>query len=234
MIFPADVPRTAPATTDWVEEGGARVNKVGLHLGTAVVIEPFCIVGEVPRGQPAYEPLHIGARTLLRSGTVVYKGVSIGEDCETGHGVLIREGNQIGSKCRIGTHSVLEGHCDLGANVRIHSNCFLESVTIGDECFVGPSVVFTDDPHPPCPRYRECDQGVVVGAGARIGAGAVITPGVTIGPGALIGAGAVVTRDVPGGVVVVGNPGRIQASVDELRCFSHLMDRPYGHPIPNQ
>ncbi len=42
-----------------------------------------------------------------------------------------------------------------------------------------------------------------------LGGGAVVLPGVTIGDDSVIGAGAVVTRDVPAGVVAVGNPARV-------------------------
>jgi len=59
--------------------------------------------------------------------------------------------------------------------------------------FVGPNVVFTDDPHPMnCPRYKECKGGAVVHRLARIGANATILPGVVIGENALVGAGSVV------------------------------------------
>ena len=73
-------------------------------------------------------------------------------------------------------------------------------VTVEDDVFIGPQVVFTDDPHPMnCPRYRDCKGGAVVRRLARIGANATILPGVTIGENALVGAGAVVVDDVPRG-----------------------------------
>jgi acetyltransferase-like isoleucine patch superfamily enzyme len=98
-------------------------------------------------------------------------------------------------------------------------------VTIGDDAFIGPGVVFTDDPHPPCPKYVECAQGVKVEARAKIGGGALLLPGVTIGERALVGGGAVVARDVPPGVVVVGNPAREIKRVEQLECFAGLFER---------
>jgi len=81
--------------------------------------------------------------------------------------------------------------------VRIHSGCFLELVTIEDDVFVGPHVVFTDDPHPMnCPRYAECKGGAVVRRLARIGA------------------------------VVAGNPARVIKQVSELTCPPGWFERP--------
>ena len=119
----------------------------------------------------------------------------------------------------------------IGDRVRIHSGCFLEMVTIEDDVFVGPNVVFTDDPHPmDCPRYKECKGGAVVRRLARIGANATILPGVEIGEGALVGAGSVVVDDVPPGMVVVGNPARVVKAVNDLECPPGFFERPYTWP----
>jgi UDP-2-acetamido-3-amino-2,3-dideoxy-glucuronate N-acetyltransferase len=112
--------------------------------------------------------------------------------------------------------------------VRIHSGCFLEMVTIEDDVFVGPNVVFTDDPHPMnCPRYKECKGGALVRRRARIGANSTILPGVEIGENALVGAGSVVVDDVPSATVVAGNPARVIKKVSELECGPGFFDRPY-------
>ena len=198
----------------------------GVELGEGVVLRPPCIVGEPARGQPAgHVTTRIGAASEIRSFTVVYAGALLGARVQTGHGALIREGNVVGDDSSIGSHTVLEGRCTIGKRVRIHSNCFLESVTLGDDVFVGPGVIFTDDPHPPCPKYVECGQGVVVESGAKIGGGAVLLPGVTIGARALIGGGSVVSRDVPAHAVVVGNPARVVKTIEELDCFAGLYSR---------
>jgi acetyltransferase-like isoleucine patch superfamily enzyme len=131
----------------------------------------------------------------------------------------------------IGTNAVLESGNRIGSRVRIHSGCFLEMVTIEDDVFVGPNVVFTDDPHPMnCPRYKECKGGAVVHRLARIGANATILPGVVIGENALVGAGSVVADDVPPGAVVVGNPARVTKAVGELTCPPGFFERPYSWP----
>ncbi len=94
--------------------------------------------------------------------------------------------------------------------------------------FVGPGVIFTDDPHPPCPRYLDCVGGPLVGNGASIGAGAVLPPGILVGEGALVGAGAVVTRSVEPGDVVAGNPARPVGRRHALACFAGHFPRAYA------
>jgi UDP-2-acetamido-3-amino-2,3-dideoxy-glucuronate N-acetyltransferase len=86
-----------------------------------------------------------------------------------------------------------------------------EGVTIEDDVFLGPAVVFTNDVRPRAAIKRSGDEllPTFVQAGATLGAGVVVVCGLTIGAHAFIGAGAVVTRDVPAYGFVVGNPGRV-------------------------
>jgi acetyltransferase-like isoleucine patch superfamily enzyme len=113
--------------------------------------------------------------------------------------------------------------------VRIHSGAFLELTTLGNHVFVGPNVVFTDDPHPMgCPRYKECmGGGPVVEDLARIGANSTLLPGVRVGRNSLVGAGSVVVRDVPADTVVAGNPAKVIKKVAELVCHPGFFERPY-------
>jgi len=93
----------------------------------------------------------------------------------------------------------------IGDRCKIQANAFIpQGVVIGDDVFIGPSVTFTNDKRPPSLDWGQ----TVVRDSVSIGAGAVILPGIRIGVGARIGAGAVVTRDVPAGETVVGNPAR--------------------------
>jgi maltose O-acetyltransferase len=114
-------------------------------------------------------------------------------------------------------------HCDYGGNISIGPGAFINfncvmldvtAVTIGAGTQIGPAVqVYTaDHPRDAASRRagREFGRPVAIGRNVWIGGGAIILPGVTIGDDAIIGAGSVVTRDVPVGVTVVGNPARIR------------------------
>src|SRR5947208_2847460 len=197
-------------------------------LGEDAVVEPGAEVGVPPRGaEPGELQTVIGAGSHIRSGTVIYAGVQLGSRVQTGHGAMIRKNNVIGDRCSVGTHAVLEPGNRVGDDTRIHSQCFLEHVTLGRRVFLGPGVVFTDDPHPACPRYLECVLGATVEDDVSIGGNATILPGVRIGEGALVGAGSVVTRDVRPGTVVAGSPASLKKEIRELVCHTGLFTRPY-------
>jgi len=199
-----------------------------VHIGAGTVVEDGAVVGQAPRGKgPGELPTRIGAGGVIRSGTVIYAGTTIGDGFNSGHGAMIREDNVIGDNCSVGSNAVLEPGNKVGNGTRIHSQCFLEHVTLGERVFLGPGVVFTDDPHPVCPRYLDCVLGATVEDDVSIGGNATILPGVRIGAGSLVGAGAVVTRDVEKGTVVGGNPARLIKQVKELVCFKGFFERPY-------
>lgn len=88
-------------------------------------------------------------------------------------------------------------------------------ITLEDGVFIGPGVLLVTENHPEQPAVRRnvYAKPIVVGHGVWIGAGAVILPGVTIGEHAVVGAGAIVTKDLPAGVIVAGNPARIVRSI---------------------
>lgn len=204
----------------------------GVRLGPGCDLQPPCVLGKAPRGCAEGErELVLGPGAVIRPFTTLYAGSMIGARLQTGQGASIREDNVIGDDVSVGTNAVLEYGNRVGDRSRIHSGCFLELATIGEDVFVGPNVVFTDDPHPMgCPRYTECRGGVVVERLARIGANATLLPGVVVREGALVGAGSVVVSDVPAGAVVVGNPARFIGWVDDLVCHAGFYERPYAWP----
>lgn len=127
-------------------------------------------------------------------------------------------GCTIGADTRIGAFVEVQKNAVIGARCKVSSHSFIcEGVTIADEVFIGHGVVFINDPRPRATGSQgklqtENDWTVIptrVERGASIGSGAVLLCGITVGAGAMIGAGAVVTRDVPPGATVVGNPARV-------------------------
>lgn len=201
-------------------------------VGDGTLIAPPSIIGRPPRGAgPGDLPLKIGSGGQIRPFSTIYAGSEIGNYFQTGQGVSIREENFIGHNVSIGTNSVLEFGNRIGDFSRIHSSCFMEMVTVGRYVFVGPNVVFTDDPHPMgCPRYKECKGGAVIEDYARIGANSTILPGVRIGKNSLVGAGSVVTKDVPPDSVVAGSPARVIKMVEQLECPKGFFKKPYAWP----
>ena len=160
-------------------------------------------------GEEGYPGVTIGRNAVLRSGTVIYCDVVIGDAFQTGHNVLIREKTTIGNRVAIGTAAVIEGDCTIGDDVRLQSLVYIPTgARIGDRVFVGPNAVLTNDRYPPGPR--EGLRGPVIGDDAVIGANATVLPGVVVGEGAFVAAGAVVTKDVPPGMLAVGTPARFR------------------------
>jgi len=172
--------------------------------------------------------LTIGNDPVIRSGSVIYAGTTIGANLQTGHNVIIREENLIGDDFCIWSNSIVDYGCNIGNRVRIHSNIYIPQYTvIEDDVFIAPAATFANDLHPGCPFSAECMKGPVLKKGCQVGVNVTILPFVTVGEKAVIGAGAVVVRDVPPGTVVVGNPGRVICSVEDLRCSKDFTDFPY-------
>jgi UDP-2-acetamido-3-amino-2,3-dideoxy-glucuronate N-acetyltransferase len=143
------------------------------------------------------------------------------DDVEFGEGVIVHSftnlyGCRIGDNSRIGPFVEIQRGAVVGASCKIESHTFIcDGATIEDDVFVGHGVVFINDKRPRATSdgRLQVDEDwellpTLVERGASLGSGAVILGGVTIGAGATVGAGAVVTRDVPAGETVVGNPAR--------------------------
>jgi acetyltransferase-like isoleucine patch superfamily enzyme len=198
-------------------------------IGEGAILEPPLVLGKPPRGkEPGELQLVIGRNAVVRPFTTIYAGTALGDGVQTGQGVSIREDNIIGNRVSVGTNAILEFGNRVGDRSRIHSGSFLELTIVEEDVFIGPRVVFTDDPHPMgCPRYQECLGGVTVRALAKIGANCTLLPGVVVGRNSLVGAGSVVVRSIPDGVVAAGNPARVLKKIEDLKCAPGFFERPY-------
>jgi acetyltransferase-like isoleucine patch superfamily enzyme len=156
--------------------------------------------------QPSFQRIapdvKLGRNVRIYDFTNLY-GCEIGDDVKIGTFVEVQKGAKIGNRCKISSHTFI-----------------CEGVTLEDEVFIGHNVTFINDRHPRATNAEgqlqsEADWACVktlVKRGASIGSGATLMCGITVGENALIGAGSVVTRDVPAGAIVAGNPARIVKS----------------------
>lgn len=138
------------------------------------------------------------------------QSASIGVGTRVWQFVVILPGASIGQDCNICSHCLIEGDVIVGDRVTVKSGVQLwDGLRVGNDVFIGPNVTFTNDKYP---RSRNPGFTLLqtwIEDGASIGGGAILLPGIRVGAGATVGAGAVVTRDVPPGATVVGNPARI-------------------------
>jgi acetyltransferase-like isoleucine patch superfamily enzyme len=147
--------------------------------------------------------------------------VKLGKDVRI-YGFTNLYGCEIGDGVKIGTFVEIQKGVKVGHRCKISSHTFIcEGVTLEDEVFIGHNVTFINDRYPRSTNgdgslQTEADWPcipTVVKRGASIGSGATLLCGITIGENALVGAGSVVTKDVPPGAVVAGNPARIKKMI---------------------
>ncbi|GAB3197281.1 sugar O-acetyltransferase [Geodermatophilus arenarius] len=118
-------------------------------------------------------------------------------------------------------------YVDYGSRIRVGARCFanvglvaldVAAITIGDDVQIGPNVQLLTPTHPvePGPRRDkwEAARPITIGDNVWLGGGVIVLPGVSIGADTVVGAGSVVTRDLPAGVVAVGNPARVVRELD--------------------
>ena len=113
-------------------------------------------------------------------------------------------------------------HCFIGAGTYINHGAYLmdcAKITLGRHCFIGPNCGMYTAIHPMLPEERnsglETTAPITLGNNVWLGGDVTILPGVTIGSNTVIGAGSVVTKDIPSGVVAVGNPCKVLRPITE-------------------
>jgi acetyltransferase-like isoleucine patch superfamily enzyme len=160
----------------------------------------------------------IGDNAVIRSFTIIYADVVIGDDFKTGHHVIIREKTIIGSKIVIGSGSILDGNVVIGNEVKIESQVYIPTHTkIGNKVFIGPGATLTNDRYPQRMRGEYEPNGPIIKDGVTVGANVVILPGIRIGEGSFLAAGTVVADDVPPWSMVRGVPGRNYPLPEKLK-----------------
>lgn len=140
----------------------------------------------------------------------------------------------------IGENCYIEGplRANWGCNTHIGNNFYANfnltlvddtDIYIGNDVMIAPNVTLATAGHPIDPELRaqvyQFNMPIHIGNRVWIGAGAIVMPGVKIGDDSVIGAGSVVTRDIPSGVVAVGNPCRIMREISQRDKEYYFKDR---------
>lgn len=167
-------------------------------------------------GEPQSETS--GASSSEGNGYFAHESAALDADCQIGQGTKIwhfshvLKKSRIGDNCNIGQNVVIGPKAVIGNGCKVQNNVSVyQGVTLEDEVFCGPSMVFTNVYNPRA-AIRRMDEAkaTLVHKGATLGANCTIVCGITIGRYAFVGAGTVVLKDVPDFAMVVGNPAVIK------------------------
>lgn len=159
---------------------------------------------------------------FLHESSYIDAGANIGAGTKIWHFCHVMQDAQVGENCNIGQNVFIAAGVHIGNRVKIQNNVSVYTgVTLEDDVFLGPSMVFTNvtNPRSHVPRRGEY-RPTHVRRGATIGANATILCGVTLGVYAFVGAGAVVTHDIPPHALVYGTPARLHGWM--CRCGERL------------
>ncbi len=212
-VFPGNI-RIHPN----VEDQAKCLTDKGL-IGEGTIIHDCKILG----------PVNIGKNCIVGNGTILEKGVILGDGTKVWHFSQIRNGATIGKDC------VISGWVFIDAGVEIGNECKIQNlvsvyhgVTLGDGVFMGPNCRTTNDVWPrarmPGGGLRGEDDWelgtITIEDDASIGAGAtLVANNITIGRAAMVGSGAVVTRDVKPYTIVVGVPAKSIGEVKDRKEY---------------
>ncbi len=118
--------------------------------------------------------------------------------------------------------------CDYGFNIHTHGltvinyNCVIldtSPVHIGENTFIGPGTCLACAGHAIDAKQRAAGVStsapITIGRNVWLGANVTICGGVEVGEGSIIGAGSVVTKNIPAGVIAVGNPCKVLRPITE-------------------
>ena len=164
----------------------------------------------------------ISDNVVVWANTQIREGASVGANTSLGIGVYVGPGVEIGQNCKIQNHALI-----------------YEPAKLADGVFIGPGVIFTNDKLPraitPSGKFKNSGdweaEGVEVGFGASVGAGAICVAPVRVGEWAVIAAGSVVVKEVQNYELVAGVPARHLGWVGESGAQLELVDDYYRCPI---
>ena len=194
----------------------------GTVLGEGVKILDHAVVGKQPTLSPRstakredLPPAELGEGSIVSTGAIVFAGTRLGARVIVGDQACVRERVDVGDDVVIGRGSLVENDTTVGALTKIQADAYITAYsTLEENVFIAPCVVTTNDNFMGrTERRHELIEGPTIRRGARVGGGAILLPGIEVGAEAFVGAGAVVTKDVPPGTLVVGNPARVLRDV---------------------
>ncbi|MDJ1135678.1 sugar O-acetyltransferase [Streptomyces iconiensis] len=148
------------------------------------------------------------------------------KDADAAQPLLVELLGSVGENVRIRPPLFVDYGSHLSVGARTFVNYHLTAldvapITIGEDCQIGPNVQLLTPTHPLEPQPRrdklEAAEPITIGDNVWLGGGVIVLPGVTIGDDSVIGAGSVVAKDIPAGVVAVGNPARVLRTLYEKR-----------------
>ncbi len=167
---------------------------------------------------------------FIHATAIIDDNVTIGKNTKIWHFSHVLSGTRIGEGCNVGQNVVIGPDVSVGKGCKIQNNVSVyKGVTLEDDVFCGPSIVFTNIYNPRA-AIRKMDQvrPTQVKKGATIGANATVVCGTTLGRYCFIGAGSVVNKNVPDHALVVGNPAKQigwacvcgERLTDDLKCLN--------------
>jgi UDP-2-acetamido-3-amino-2,3-dideoxy-glucuronate N-acetyltransferase len=147
---------------------------------------------------------------FVHETAIIDQGAQIGNNSKIWHFTHVMGSAHIGQNCNIGQNVYIDKNVTIGNGVKIQNNVSVyANVTIEDDCFLGPSMVFTNVMNPRAFVERKTEfKNTLVKKGCSIGANATIVCGTTLGEYSFVGAGTVVTKDVPNFAIMVGVPAK--------------------------
>ena len=187
-------------------------------VGDGVRIDDHAVLGKQPMraarsattSASELPPAHIGNRSLIGAGAVLYAGCTIGERVLVADYATVRERVDVGDETIVGRGVAIENDCSVGARCKLETNAYICAyTTIGDDVFIAPGVLTSNDNFMGRTEERKKHfGGPTIHTGARLGVGSVLLPGTDIPPEAVVAAGAVLTRDAEAGKIHQGVPAR--------------------------